>query len=180
MELIVSDNHKGLVKALRSQWQATCWQQCQTHLTRNILSACPDKEQAGLHKQLRHLFEAQSPTVARQVLQEILAAYGKTAPKAVDYLEAAFDDATAVLFLPERYRKRLRTTNSQERLNEEVRRRERVIRIFPNAASAERLLGALLMEFDEAFSTGHRYFDMSEYWTWKQQQEPAEAQQQAA
>ena len=72
--------------------------------------------------------------------------------------------------LPQRYRKRLRTTNSQERLNREIRRRERVIRIFPNAASAERLLGALLMEFDEAFSTGHRYFEMSEYWQGKQQQ----------
>lgn len=180
VELIVSDNHKGLVKALRSQWQATCWQQCQTHLTRNILSACPDKEQAGLHKQLRRLFEAETPKVARQVLQEIIACYGKTAPKAVDCLEAAFDDATAVLFLPERYRKRLRTTNSQERLNEEIRRRERVIRIFPNVASAERLLGALLLEFDEAFSTGHRYFDMTDYWAWKQQQEPIQVEQLAA
>lgn len=77
---------------------------------------------------------------------------------------------TAVLELPERYRKRLRTTNGQERLNEEIRRRERVIRIFPNRESALRLLGALLMEMDEKWSTGRRYLDMTEYWDWRKVQ----------
>jgi putative transposase len=78
-------------------------------------------------------------------------------------LEEGFDDATAVLALPERYRRRLRTTNSVERFNEEIRRRERVIHIFPNRASVLRLLGALLMEMDEKWATGHRYLDMQEY-----------------
>ena len=68
-----------------------------------------------------------------------------------------FEDVTAVLALPERYRKRLRTTNGMERLNEEIRRRERVIRIFPNRESAVRLIGALLMEIDEKWTSGHRY-----------------------
>jgi putative transposase len=180
VDLVVSDNHKGLVKALHQQFQEASWQHCQTHLTRNVLSGCPQNEQATLHKQLRRLFEADTPEAARTLLGEIVAAYAKSAPKAVDCLEAAFDDATAVLCLPERYRKRLRTTNSQERLNEEIRRRERVIRIFPNAASAERLLGALLMEFDEGFSTGHRYFDMTDYWSCKQQLQTEPIQQQAA
>lgn len=75
-----------------------------------------------------------------------------------------------MLGLPEAYRQRLRTTNSQERLNEEIRRRERVIGIFLNEAAAVRLLGAVLMEWDEAFSTGHRYFEMTDYWLWKQHQ----------
>jgi len=88
----------------------------------------------------------------------------------MDILEQGFDDAVAVLNLPERYRKRLRTTNGIERLNEEVRRRERVIRIFPSVESAKRLLGALLMEKDEAWSTGRQYFDMSAYVEWKQEQ----------
>lgn len=64
-------------------------------------------------------------------------------------------------------RRRLRTTTGQERLNEEVRRRERVIRIFPNRQSSIRLLGALLMEQDEQWSTGKRYFDMTAYWQWR-------------
>ncbi|MDT2238245.1 transposase [Paenibacillus larvae] len=76
-------------------------------------------------------------------------------------LESGFDDATAVLMLPERYRKRLRTTNSVERLNEEVRRRERVIRIFPNRESVIRLIGALLMEQDEKWAAGKKYLDMT-------------------
>ncbi len=73
-----------------------------------------------------------------------------------------------MLALPRPYRKRLRTTNGQEHLNEEVRRRERVIRIFPNRQSAIRLLGALLMEQDAQWSTGKRYLDLSAYWQWRE------------
>ena len=76
----------------------------------------------------------------------------------------SFDDITAVLALPLRYRKRLRTTNGVERLNEEIRRRERVIRIFPNEASVIRLMGTLLMEQDEKWQTGRKYFDMELYY----------------
>lgn len=88
------------------------------------------------------------------------------APPAVRVLEDAFEAATAILVLPERYRQRLRTTNAQERLNEEIRRRERVIRIFPNRGSVIRLLGALLLEMHEKWTTGTRYLDMEEYATW--------------
>lgn len=86
-------------------------------------------------------------------------------------MERGFDDATAILALPAAYRKRLRIINSQERLNEEIRRRERVIRIFPNRESAMRLLGALLMEQDEVWSIGRRYFEMTDYWTWRATQD---------
>ncbi len=70
-------------------------------------------------------------------------------------------------FNPEYYRKKLRTTNSVERLNEEIRRRERVIRIFPNSDSALCLIDAILIEKHEEWSAGRRYFDMKEYWVWK-------------
>ena len=86
-------------------------------------------------------------------------------------LESGFDDATAVLALPAPYRKPLRTTNSLERLNQEIRRRERVIRIVPNRESAKHLIGAVLMEQDELWSTGHRYVRMEPYWDWRQQQQ---------
>jgi len=88
------------------------------------------------------------------LLNQVLDEYRAKAAKAMDVLEEGFEDAIAVLELPERYRKRLRTTNSLERLNEEVRRRERVIRIFPNRESAIRLIGALLMEQDEKWASG--------------------------
>jgi transposase-like protein len=85
-------------------------------------------------------------------------------------LEMGFDDATAVLVLPEKYRRRLRTTNAVERLIEEIRRRERVIRIFPNRESAVRLIGAVLMEIDDKWVAGKKYLDMSEYLQWQQEQ----------
>ena len=88
------------------------------------------------------------------------------AMKAIDCLEAGLDDALAVLALPVKYRLRLRTTHMQERLNEEVRRRERVIRIFPNEASALRLIGALLAEHHEAWQE-RKYLDMGAYHEWK-------------
>ncbi|WP_304459723.1 transposase, partial [Alicyclobacillus sendaiensis] len=93
------------------------------------------------------------------------------APKAVQVLEDGFDDVTAVLVLPERYRRRLRTTNGIERLNEEIRRRERVIRISPNRESVIRLVRALLMEIDEEWTTVRKYLNMDEYEAWKKAQQ---------
>jgi putative transposase len=116
---------------------------------------------------LRSLLDATDIETARLLLGQIIRQYGDKATKAVGVLETGFDDATAVLALPEKYRKRLRTTNSVERLNEEVRRRERVIRIFPNRESVISLMGALLMEQDEKWAAGKKYLDMAEYLNWR-------------
>ena len=89
----------------------------------------------------------------------------------MECLEEGFDEALNILAFPKKYRVRLRSTNSQERLNEEIQRRERVIRIFPNEDSAIRLIGALLSEFHEQWSTGKKYLDMTEYHEWKKEQE---------
>lgn len=174
MDLVVSDHHGGLVKAVEAQFQGVMWQRCQTHFTCNILDACPKHLQAELHSKLRAIWESPDTDTARQMLKRVIDSFVDRAPRAVNTLEKGFDDAVAVLNLPEQYRKRLRTTNGIERLNEEVRRRERAIRIFPNIESAMRLVGALLMEKDEAWSTGRQYFDMRAYTQWKQDQQPAE------
>ena len=110
--------------------------------------------------------EAPDSKTARKLLNDVLEEYKEKVPKAMEVLEEGFKDATAVLELPEQYRRRLRTTNGLERLNEEIRRRERVIRIFPNRESVIRLIGALLMEIDERWGSGKRYLDMSEYFEW--------------
>ncbi|MDA8344193.1 MAG: IS256 family transposase [Thermaerobacter sp.] len=173
VDLVTSDDHAGLVQAIGQHFQNATWQRCQTHLTRNILDACPKALHDSLHSQLRALFTAPDQQVARNLLDGILAAYSDKAPQAMQRLENGFDDAIAILAYPEPYRKRLRTTNIVERLNEEIRRRERVIRIFPNGASVQRLLGALLMEQDEIWSTGRKYFDMTAYWEWRKPQAQA-------
>jgi putative transposase len=167
VDLVVSDSHGGLVNAVRLQFQGATWQRCQTHLSANVSDAAPKALQEALHRRVRAIFEAPDSATARVLLEKVCADYAQSAPSAVATLERGFDDATAVLALPDPYRRRLRTTNAVERLNEEVRRRERVIRIFPNRESVVRLLGALLMEQDEAWTTGKRYFEMTAYWQWR-------------
>jgi len=88
-------------------------------------------------------------------------------------MEEGFEDAMAVMALPEKYRRKLRTTNMQERLNEEIRRRERVIRIFPNDESALRLMGALLAEQNEVWQE-RKYLDMDEFMEWVASRTPTD------
>lgn len=170
VDIVVSDSHSGLVNAVKAQFQGCTWQRCQTYFMRNLLDATPKSLQGDVYGRVRAILDAPDLKTARVLLNQVIEDYYEKAPRAMRVLEEGFDDVTAVLELPERYRKRLRTTNGQERLNEEIRRRERVIRIFPNRESALRLLGALLMEMDEKWSTGRRYLDMTEYWDWRKVQ----------
>ncbi len=170
VELVVSDAHSGLVKAAQYFFQGVMWQRCQVHLKRNVLGRTPRHVRAQMAAGLRRIFESPDHASARAAFTTLATDLSAKAERAVEILEEGLEDALAVLVLPEKYRRRLRTTNMMERLNEEVRRRERVIRIFPNEASALRLIGALLAEQHESWSTGKRYFDMSEYVEWKEEQ----------
>jgi putative transposase len=172
VDLVVSDDHGGLVRAIRKQFQGVTWQRCQTHFLRNILDATPKALQDEVYSQVRTILDAPDMDTARLLLNQVIEAFETKAPKAMAVLEGGFEDATAVLLLPQKYRKRLRTTNGLERLNEEIRRRERVIRIFPNRESALRLIGALLMEIDEKWASGKKYLDMNDYLDWRRAQAP--------
>ena len=163
VELITSDDHKGLVQAIRKHFQGTVWQRCQTHFSRNILEKAPKKYQPELRDSLKRIYNAKDEQDARELLSKTIKDFEAVAPKAIKTLEDGFEDVMAVMGLPEKYRRKLRTSNGLERLNEEIRRRDRVIRIYPNEASAIRLIGALLMEVDERWTTGHKYFDMQAY-----------------
>jgi putative transposase len=167
VEVLVSDDHAGLVKAVQRYFQGVLWQRCQVHLGRNVLGRTPHHLRAQMAAGLRRIFQAEDRPAARAAFAAVAATLAGRAERALAILEEGLEDALTVLSLPEKYRVRLRTTNGLERLNEEIRRRERVIRIFPNEASALRLIGALLAEQHEVWSTGKRYFDMAEYWEWK-------------
>lgn len=168
MELLVSDDHSGLVKAVKRHFQGITWQRCQTHFMRNVLGATPKHMRKEIYQKVRAILDAPDIQTARYLQQQFSATYEDKLPRVVSVVEQGFDDVTAVLVLPDKYRKRLRTTNAMERLNEEIRRRERVIRIFPNRESVIRLLGALLMELDEKWASGRRYLDMDDYFEWRQ------------
>jgi transposase-like protein len=162
---VVSDNHGGLVQGITKHFQGASWQRCQVHLMRNLLSFSPVKLRAEVAAHAKIVLHAQDMVEAKRQLSAFIEYFGTSAPKAVSCLEEGFADAMAVMALPEKYRRRLRTTNMQERLNQEIRRRERVIRIFPNDESALRLIGALLAEFNETWAE-RLYLDMDEFKEW--------------
>ena len=168
VDLIASDNHGGLVQAARRHFQGAMWQRCQAHFTRNVLKVTPKHLRGEMTAWLRRIFRSENQAEARSAFEALAAAFEGKADAALDVLEAGLEDAIAVLVLPATYRRRLRTTNMLERLNEEIRRRERVIRIFPNEASALRMIGALLVEQHERWISGKRYFTMDDYESWRQ------------
>lgn len=170
VDFVVSDDHRGLVNAIQKHFQGIIWQRCQTHFMRNILDKCPKKYKQELHERIQMVLHAPDIKTARKMLEIVFDEFEEKAPKSLEILEDGFEDAIQVLHLPDKYRKRLRTTNSVERLNREIRRREKVICIFPNQSSAQRLIGSMLMEQHEEWSNGRRYFNMDEYWRWKNQQ----------
>ena len=177
VEVLVSDDHAGLVKAAQRYVQGVRWQRCQVHLGRKVLGRTPRHRRAQMAAGLRRIFQAEDRSAARAAFAAVAAALEGRAERALAILEEGLEDTLAVLSLPEKDRVRLRTTNGMERLKEEIRRRERVIRIFPNEASALRLMGALWAEQHEVWSTGKRYVDMAEYCEWKTAQSQEVLQQ---
>lgn len=179
VEFLISDDHAGLVKAIGGSFAGATWQRCQAHFIRNLSDACPKAELEAFLSSAKQVLHAPDLASARTRLRETCQTFEKRCSKAVALLESAFDEVTNVLVLPVKYHRLLRTSNSQERLNEEIRRRDRVIRIYPNRASCERLLGALLMEFDEAMTTGKVYTNMDEYHTWRLERSEEHASREA-
>ena len=174
LRIATSDAHEGLESALREIFPGCIWQRCHTeeflgsHFRRNVLDRAPSSCRDRMNQLLDQILEADSQKQAQRQLEEHAAELEERAPTALEVLERGFFDATAVLALPAKYRRRLGTTNMLERLIQKVRRREKVIRIFPNRGSAWRLVGALLAETHEEWSTGRRYLKMETFYQWRQ------------
>lgn len=159
--LVVSDEHKGLVAAIRRHFQGAQWQRCQTHFQRNVKDLVPRKAQGELAKRLRDVFDAPTLEEAGELLDRMIDDYEERYPKLADKLDQEAEFTLTCFHFPTAHRKRIRTTNGLERFNEEINRRTNVIRIFPNDQSCIRLIGALAMEQSEEWLTGRRYLDMS-------------------
>lgn len=170
VEFATSDAHDGLKNALRTSFPGCIWNRCQAHFRRNVLDKTPSGYRDHMHELLDQILEADSQQQAQQRLEANAEKLREKAPSALEVLKEGLFEATAVLALPEKYRRRLRTSNMLERLIQEVRRREKVIRIFPNKDSAWRLVGALLAEKHEEWSTGRRYLTMDEFYAWREAQ----------
>ena len=164
VDLVISDSHKGLVESIKECFPGASWQRCQAHFSRNILDKCPQKYMAGLASELTAMFNSSTLEEARRLRNIIVEEYRDVAETAVITLDEGFEDSMTIMHLPMKYRQSLRTSNIIERENRELRKREKVIQIFPNVESAIRLLGAVLMDDHNDWSTRHRLFDMKEYY----------------
>ncbi|RME57146.1 hypothetical protein D6779_09315 [Candidatus Parcubacteria bacterium] len=132
---------------------------------RNILGHVGRRMREEMAEDLKPIFRTETTGQARELAQAFIEKWQAKAPKAVACLEEGLEDALAVMALPGKYRRRLKSTNMQEQLIQELRRRERVIRIFPNEASALRLFAAMLAETHESW-LGRKYLDMDEFYEW--------------
>jgi len=143
---VVSDDHAGMVKAIERHFQGAVWQRCQVHFVRNALSLCGVALRPMVLGLMRSVTEAPTRDAAKSALAAAVAQLEKKAPKTARLLEEDGEEILGVYALPEAHRKRMRTTNMLERQNQELKRRTRVVRVFPHAPSCLRLVAALLIE----------------------------------
>ena len=161
VKLVVSDAHGGIKPALDARLTGVPWQRCQFHLMKNAMAYVPRPEmQPEVVADLRAVFDAPDRPEAERQLGLAAKKYRATAPKLADWLEENLAEGLAVFALPRSHRRRLRTSNMLERLNEELKRRTRVAGLFPNDASLLRLVSAVLMEVSEDWETNRKYLTM--------------------
>jgi putative transposase len=162
LKMITSDDHAGLKAARTARFPGIPWQRCQFHLQQNAVHyVTRQAKRKEVARDIRNVFDAPDRAEAERLLKIVADKYRKEMPRLADWMEENIPEGLTVLSLPEHHRRRLRTTNMLERLNEEVRRRTRVATIFPNEASVLRLVTSILMETNDDWMSQSRYLNMS-------------------
>jgi len=161
VEMVVSDDHKGLKKALQGTMPSVPWQRCQCHLQRNAQAYVPKVAmRETVAGDLRRIFTSGDRQEADQGLIDFVKKYEKSAPRLAQWAEENIPEGLTVFQLPVGHRKRMRTSNSIERLNKEIKRRTKVATLFPNEESLLRLVSAILAEISDDWETGKVYLNM--------------------
>lgn len=160
--LVTSDAHSGLRAALRAVFPSVPWQRCQFHLQQNAQSYVTKisrKEDVG--SSIRAVFNAPNKEEAERLLQIAIKEYEKEMPKLTAWMGTNLSEGFTVFAFPEKHQRKLRTSNVVERLNREIKRRTKTVGVFPNEASCERLVSAVLLEISDEWQTGKVYLDMT-------------------
>jgi putative transposase len=158
LQLITSDDHAGLKAARQAVFGSIPWQRCQFHLQQNAQAYVPRKEmQAEVAEDIRTVFNAPDRATADVYLAKAVEKYQKSASRLATWMADNLPEGLTVFSFPTAHRRLLRTTNGVERLHREVRRRARVVSIFPNQASCLRLVSAVLNEISEEWLIGRIY-----------------------
>jgi transposase-like protein len=162
VEFVVADDHAGLRAALRETLSEAAYQRCYVHFLRNALDYVPRKVDDDCLQELRWLYDRRDLAEARRDLAAWLAKWSAKYPKLASWVEENIEETLTFYRLPRQHHKHLKSTNMLERLNEEIKRRTHVVRIFPNAESCLRLVRALAVETHENWLEAHRYLNMED------------------
>jgi transposase-like protein len=158
VRLVISDDHAGLVRAVREQLLGSGWQRCRVHFTRNAQDLVPRSARSMVASAIRLVLEQPTEAAARSQATLVIEGLRARFPAVAELLATAEPDLLAHMTFPESHRRQIRSTNPLERLNKEIKRRTGVVGIFPNRASVIRLVGMLLAEQDDEWQDGRRYF----------------------
>jgi transposase-like protein len=158
VRLVISDQQPGLVKAVRELLLGSGWQRCRVHFTRNAQDLVPRSARSMVASAIRSVFEQPDGASAREQLDRVIDGMAAAYPRVAELLADAEPDLLAHFAFPETHRARIRSTNPQERLNKEIKRRTAVVGIFPNRTSVIRLVGMILAEQDDEWQDGRCYF----------------------
>jgi putative transposase len=162
VHLVVSDDHEGIKAAVAAEMPGVEWQRCAVHFERNVLSYVPASEMSEMVEDLKAIFKVRRQKTARELAKGFVEIYGSRFPKAVSFFEAGTDDALSYLSFPGSHHARLRTTNMLERLFREVKRRTRVVAVFPNEVSASTLATEIALRSSEQWAL-KRYLTMDTF-----------------
>jgi putative transposase len=158
VRLVISDDHRGLVKAVREQLLGAAWQRCRVHFTRNAQDLVPRSARSMVATVVRSIFEQPDEASAREQLRRVADGLEARFPAVAALLADAEPDLLSHFTFPESHRRQIRSTNPLERLNKELKRRTAVVGIFPTRGSLIRLVGMILAEQDDEWQDGRRYF----------------------
>jgi len=160
VEYVVSDDHQGLKSAIREVLPEAVWQRCYVHFLRNALDYVPRKVDDDCLMELRWLYDRRDLGEVRRDIAQWLSKWQAKYPKLTSWVEENIEETLTYYRLPLAHHKHMKSTNMLERLNQEIKRRTLVVRIFPNAPSCLRLVRALAIEIHEAWLEATRYLNM--------------------
>ena len=159
VRLVISDDHEAIKQAVQIELPSAAWQRCVVHFERNILSEVPQREAKAVAADLKPIFRAARRETAERLAEDFSERYEADYPKAVQALQRGLDEALTYTVFPTSHHRLIRTTNGLERLFREVKRRTRVVGVFPSEESAETLATAVLLRVSEDWAE-RRYLNM--------------------
>lgn len=157
VRLVISDAHAGLRNAIRRHLQGATWQRCRVHFARNLLALIPKAHQEMVAALFRSIFALSDPAAVRQRWDEAADSLTDRFPKAAALMRNASGDVLAFAAFPPEHWRKIWSNNPLERLNKEIKRRSRVVGIFPNDTAAIRLIGAILADQHDEWAVARRY-----------------------